>query len=89
MIMRNKPDNEYTVKDLAEILDVSARTIKNWEKKGYIPKAGRNKWDWRVYDEEQKESIITTVREQNFFCDNRERKEGNNGLLIGSNSKHF
>lgn len=34
MIMRNKPDNEYTVKDLAEILDVSARTIKNWEKKG-------------------------------------------------------
>ena len=67
MLERNKSDNEYTVKDLAEILEVSARTIKNWEKKGYIPKAGRNKWGWRVYNEKEKESIITTVKKQNYF----------------------
>jgi len=67
MVTRNKSDNEYMVKDLAEILEVSARTIKNWERKGYIPKAVRNKWGWRVYSEKEKESIIATVKKQNYF----------------------
>lgn len=67
MVTRNKSDNEYMVKDLAEILEVSARTIKNWERKGYIPNAVRNKWGWRVYSEKEKESIIATVKKQNYF----------------------
>lgn len=74
MSARNKSNNECTVKDLAEILEVSTRTIKNWEKKGYIPKAARNKWGWRVYNDEQKESIITAVKEQNYFRNNKRRK---------------
>lgn len=71
--MRESNNKEYKVKDIAETLGVSVKTIKNWEKKGYIPKARRNKWNWRVYSGEEKESITVIVRENNYFRSNPNR----------------
>lgn len=65
--MRGENERKYTIKNLAESLNVSDRTIKEWEKKGYIPKAKRNKWDWRVYSEQEILSIVTTVKQHGYF----------------------
>ena len=65
--MQVNNDKEYKIKDIALLLQVSIKTIKNWEKRGYISKPRRNKWGWRVYNENEKELIIDTVKKQNYF----------------------
>ena len=59
----------FKIGDIAEILDVSTKTLKNWEAEGKIPKADRNKWDWRVYNQEQKDKLIKIVKDNNFFVE--------------------
>lgn len=65
--MLQDSDKEYKIKDIANLLDVSVKTIKNWEQKGYLPNPRRNKWGWRVYSEKEKELVMATVKEQDYF----------------------
>jgi len=65
--MQRKKNKEYKIKDISDLLELSARTIKNWEKKGYIPKPRRNKWGWRVYTEKERELLIATVKKKDYF----------------------
>jgi len=69
--MQETNDKDYKIKDISTILNVSIITLKNWEDKGYIPKARRNKWEWRVYNEREKEAIVATVKKHNYFRKNR------------------
>ncbi len=58
---------DVRVSDLAKTLDRSVRTIKEWEKKGLIPKAQRDSRGWRVYSQEQVEKILKHVKRKRFF----------------------
>ena len=58
---------EIYVADLAKSLDRSVRTVKEWEKKGLIPKAHRDSRGWRVYTPEQAEKIFKHVKRHRFF----------------------
>lgn len=43
----------YTISEVAKILGVSTRTLKNYEKQGKIPQPMRSRTNsWRVYTEE-------------------------------------
>lgn len=43
----------YTISDVARILGISDRTLKNYENQGKIPKARRDpKSRWRIYTDE-------------------------------------
>lgn len=48
----------YTITDVARVLGLSARTLKNYEKQGKIPQPRRNPASrWRVYTEEDIEKL--------------------------------
>lgn len=72
MTILDEDERKYKIKDIAKALKVSVKTIKEWEKKGYIPKAQRNKWDWRVYNKQEMSSIVTTVKQHRYFRNKRE-----------------
>ena len=55
------------IADLAKTLDRSVRTVKEWEKKGLIPKARRDTRGWRVYSREQADRILRHVKRHRFF----------------------
>jgi DNA-binding transcriptional MerR regulator len=42
-------DEYYQISDAASQLGVTAKTLKNWEKAGKIPKAKRDRLNRRVY----------------------------------------
>ena len=69
------PDHELTIGDLAQKLGVSPRTVKNWEAKHWIPLARRNKWDHRVYNKKELDSVVTLVRRRKFFTNERQRRK--------------
>ena len=58
---------EIHIADLAKTLDRSVRTVKEWEKKGLIPKAHRDSRGWRVYSKDQADRIIKHVKRHRFF----------------------
>lgn len=58
------------IADLAKSLDRSIRTVKEWEKKGLIPKARRDSRGWRVYSPEQADKILKHVKRHRFFIPN-------------------
>ncbi|MDP8262617.1 MAG: MerR family transcriptional regulator [Candidatus Ancaeobacter aquaticus] len=57
----------YKIADLAREVDRSCRTVKEWEKKGLIPKASRDSRGWRVYTEKQLKKVVKLVKERNYF----------------------
>ena len=57
----------YKIGDLALRLDRSILTIKRWEKQGLIPKARKDSRGWRVYTEDEVQTILKKVRESNYF----------------------
>jgi len=59
--------DEFTIKYLAEHLNVSTKTIKKWESEEKIPQARRNNFDWRVYTQEEMERIKKIVEEHEYF----------------------
>ena len=61
------PGTTYTIKEVADRLNVTAATLKKWEKQGKIPKAKRNHFKWRTYTAEEVEGIISIVRKNDFF----------------------
>lgn len=65
------PEKEYYVDFVADILDVSSRTIKNWEKNGWIPKARRNRFNWRIYTQSEIDKIVAIVNDNKFFTHKR------------------
>lgn len=60
-------DRQYSIKILAEKLEVVARTIKSWEQKGLIDEARRNKWGHREYTDSEIEKIVEYVKSKNYF----------------------
>lgn len=53
-----RDDNYFTIGEMAKILGISPRTLKNHEKQGKIPKPMRNASNnWRVYTEEDIEKL--------------------------------
>lgn len=59
--------HEIYIADLAKTLDRSVRTIKEWEKKGLIPKARRDSRGWRIYSNAQADKILKHVKKHRFF----------------------
>ena len=59
--------SEMNIADLAKTLDRSVRTVKEWEKRGLIPRARRDSRGWRVYSSEQAERILKHVKKKKFF----------------------
>ncbi len=57
----------YKIKGLADRLGVSVITVKNWEKKGLIPKAKRSVFNWREHSEEDAARIERLVKEKHYF----------------------
>lgn len=57
----------FKVCELARQIDRTSRTVKEWEKKGLIPKPQRDSRGWRVYSEKQLNDIIRLVKSHNYF----------------------
>ncbi|HRZ87800.1 MAG TPA: MerR family transcriptional regulator [bacterium] len=57
----------FKIADLAREIDRTQRTVKEWEKKGLIPKPQRDSRGWRVYTEKQLQDIIRLVKSHNYF----------------------
>jgi site-specific DNA-methyltransferase (adenine-specific) len=55
------------VPELSDILDVSVKTLKNWEQKNLIPKARRSVFGWRIYSQAELDKTEGLVRKNNFF----------------------
>lgn len=56
--MSNLENNQrLTITEVAEIIGISAKTIIRWEKTGRIRKPKRDWRGWRVYDQQDLESI--------------------------------
>lgn len=65
---RGKSSNsDYTINDLKGRLNVSIKTLKNWEQKKLIPKPRRNVFGWRVYTEAELDKVEEIVRNNNYF----------------------
>lgn len=58
---------EMKVKNFADALDVSTRTIKTWEKSGYLPEPKRNKWGHRVYSKSEIKKLVEFVKKKDYF----------------------
>ncbi|MCA9394761.1 MAG: MerR family transcriptional regulator [Candidatus Omnitrophica bacterium] len=50
-------NKRMTITEVAEIVGISPKTIVRWEKVGKVRKAKRDWRGWRVYDEDDLESI--------------------------------
>ena len=61
------PNKVYTIKDLALRLDRSVLTLKRWEKQGLLPEARKDSRGWRVYTEDEVQTILRKVRATNYF----------------------
>ena len=48
---------KYSIGEVAKILDLSTHTIRDWEKKGVIPKASRSHANFRRYSQEELEAL--------------------------------
>jgi DNA-binding transcriptional MerR regulator len=70
---RNSPA-EFTIKDLSDILEVSIKTLKNWEQGKKIPKARRSVFGWRIYSQADLDKTEEIVRKSNFFNKNQSNK---------------
>lgn len=70
---RSSP-TEYTIKDLSDNLEVSVKTLKNWEQKNLIPKARRSVFGWRIYTQAELDKTEAIVRKNNFFNKNQNGK---------------
>lgn len=49
--------NRLTITEAASMLGISPRTIVRWENKGKVKKARRDWRGWRVYDENELDSL--------------------------------
>ncbi|MCA9404823.1 MAG: MerR family transcriptional regulator, partial [Candidatus Omnitrophica bacterium] len=54
---RKTVNKRMTITEVAEIVGISPKTIVRWEKVGKVRKAKRDWRGWRVYDEDDLESI--------------------------------
>lgn len=57
----------FKIADLARMIDRTSRTVKEWEKKGLIPRPRRDSRGWRVYSEKQMKDIIRLVKAKKYF----------------------
>lgn len=53
-----------STQEVCDQLDISKRTLQNWEKAGVIPRAKRDWRGYRVFDEGDVERIRAVIREK-------------------------
>jgi len=56
--------NKYRTKEICELLDISKKTLYDWEARGIIPPADRDWRGWRVYDDTHVEAIMGYQRQK-------------------------
>lgn len=58
----------HTITDLANAIGVTSRTIKHWEKAGYLPRAYRHPIrGWRLYTREEIEELVQLAKSRDYF----------------------
>jgi len=57
----------YRLHDLVKILGRHKTTLRNWEAKGFIPKAKKDNRGWRFYTEGDIEKIVDLIKKNNYF----------------------
>lgn len=62
-LVSNPNSGSLKVKDVAEFLDISSKTLKKLETTGIFPKPERNHWGWRVYNPEILPELKRRLRE--------------------------
>lgn len=60
----------YTIEDLASAVGVTSKTIKEWEKRGYLPQSYRHPIrNWRLYTQEEIDQLVQLAKSHNYFRD--------------------
>jgi DNA-binding transcriptional MerR regulator len=54
----------YTAHEVSKLLDVSKKTLFNWERKGLIPKIQRDWRRWRLYTADDVERIRLVIEQK-------------------------
>ena len=58
----------YTIEDLAGTIEVTAKTIKEWENKGHLPKARRHPIrKCRLYTQGEIDKLAQHAKENDYF----------------------
>jgi len=57
----------YRLHDLVKIVGRHKTTLRNWETKGYIPKAKKDNRGWRFYTEGDIQKIVDLVKKNHYF----------------------
>jgi|GEM_PF-1701506 excisionase family DNA binding protein len=76
-MIRYKGKKYYTIKEVCKRLDVSKKTIYNWEKCGEIPPPQRDWRNWRLYTNDDIEKIaefINSHRNRTNLLENEREK---------------
>jgi DNA-binding transcriptional MerR regulator len=52
---------------VADQLEIATKTLKNWEDRGWIPKARLNKFGWRRWTRKEFEALKELVVKNDYF----------------------
>ncbi len=69
-MLKKDPHKEepHLISDVAKAINVSVKTIKNWEDRGHIPKPRRDPIrNWRIYTEEEIAQLVERAKRNNYF----------------------
>jgi excisionase family DNA binding protein len=58
------PENPLTTQEVCDRLDISKRTLQNWEKSGVIPRVKRDWRGYRVFNDGDVEEIRDVIRKK-------------------------
>ena len=70
----------YRLQDILEQIDRNKTTIIRWEEQGLIPRARKDSRGWRCYTKEEVDTIVSLVRETDYF----RHADKESGSLIGT-----
>ncbi len=56
--------HRISTQEVCQLLDISKRTLQNWEKSGVIPRAPRDWRGYRIFTEEDVEDIRRVIRQK-------------------------
>jgi len=56
--------HRITTQEVCQLLDISKRTLQNWEKSGVIPRAPRDWRGYRIFTKEDVENIRQVIRQK-------------------------
>ena len=71
----------YRLQDILREIDRNKTTLIRWEEEGLIPPAHRDSRGWRCYTKDQVEEIIRLVSKTNYFHDQDNLDQLENGQM--------